>query len=115
MGIYLFRDLVIKFLFTDKFMAMSDLFGYQLLGDFLKIAVWLMAYIMVAKAMTKYFIITEIFFSCSYILLVIFLGNQNGLIGTTQAFAINYSLSLIAMMFIFKDLIFNKNKVQKNV
>jgi len=113
LGVYLFRDLTIKILFTDKFMAMSSLFGYQLLGDFFKIASWLLSYLMVAKAMTKYFIATEIIFSFSYVVLVIILVDINGLIGTTQAFMINYLLYLTAMIFIFKDLIFKKREINE--
>lgn len=106
LGIYFFRDLIIKILFTEKFLVMSDLFGYQLLGDFFKIASWLLGYIMIARAMTKCFIATEIIFSFSYVLFSIILVNKFGLIGTTQAFMLNYFLYFIAMIVIFKKLIF---------
>jgi len=114
LGIYLFRDLAIKILFTDKFLSMSCLFGYQLIGDFFKIASWLLGYIMVAKAMTKYFITTEIIFNISYVLLVMILVNKFGLIGTTQAFMLNYLIYLIVMIILFKNLIFKLNWSEAN-
>jgi len=109
LGIYIFRDFIIKILFTDKFLAMSKLFGYQLIGDFFKIASWLLGYIMVAKAMTKYYIATEIIFSSCYVLLTIVLVNNFGLIGVTQAFMINYIVYLIVMIIIFKNLLFKRS------
>jgi PST family polysaccharide transporter len=44
---------------------MKPLFTYQLLGDFFKIGSWLLAYLMIAKALAKTFIITEILFAIS--------------------------------------------------
>ena len=55
--IYIMRFFVIKLLFTPDFMPMSHLFAWQLAGDFFKICSWLIAYLMVAKAMLKMFII----------------------------------------------------------
>jgi PST family polysaccharide transporter len=106
--IFLLKDFIILILFSDKFTPMSTLFGYQLLGDIFKIFSWLLSYLMVAKAMTKYFITTEILSSISLILISIFLIQQNGLIGTTQAFALNYFLYSLIMLWIFRNLIFQK-------
>ena len=65
-GIYVLRDIAILILFTEEFMPMSDLFFYQLIGDIFKIASWLLGYLMIAKAMTRIFIITEIVFSIEF-------------------------------------------------
>ncbi len=104
-GIYFFRDLAILILFTDEFMSMSDLFFYQLVGDVLKIASWLLASLMIAKAMTRVYIITEVLFSLSFIWLSILMIDIYGLIGVTMAFAINYLIYLIVMIFLFKDIL----------
>lgn len=106
--IYMIKIPIINILFTDKFLPMTELFKYQLIGDFLKISSWLLAYLMVAKAMTRWFIITEIVFSISFVLLSIFFVDKFGLIGVTQAFALNYFLGLIFMIWLFRSLIFNK-------
>jgi polysaccharide transporter, PST family len=104
-GVYFLRDFVILVIFTDDFMPMSDLFLYQLIGDVFKIASWLLGYLMVAKAMTKIFIVTEIVFSLSFVLLSVVFINWYGLVGVTMAFAVNYFLYLSAMLFIFRNLL----------
>jgi O-antigen/teichoic acid export membrane protein len=59
-GIYLFRNLIIKILFTEDFEPVSNLFFWQLIGDFFKAASWILGLQFFAKKMTKAFIITEV-------------------------------------------------------
>ncbi len=110
-AVYLLRDIAITLLFTEEFMPMRDLFAYQLFGDVLKIASWLLSYLMVARAMTKIFIYTEIFSAVSYIILSVIFIKYFGLIGVTMAFALNYFLYLIIIVIIFQDLIWEKKEV----
>jgi O-antigen/teichoic acid export membrane protein len=107
--IFFSRFLIIKILYTSSFMAMEQLFLFQLIGDFFKIAAWIIAYLMLAKAMTKLFIITEIVFSVLYLALGYICVKLFGLKGITMAFALNYVLYLLTMIIIFKKLLFNKN------
>lgn len=90
--IYLLRDFIISVLFTKDFTPMRELFAWQMLGDTLKIGSWILAYLMLGKAMTKLFIVTEIAFSASFYGLTILFVSQFGLEGTTLAHAINYAL-----------------------
>lgn len=106
--IFISRFLIIKILFTDGFFPMEKLFLYQLLGDFFKIAAWIIAYLMLAKAMTKLFIITEIVFSLSYLLFGYVFVYRLGLIGITLAFFINYLSYFLFMVFRFRGLIFTR-------
>lgn len=99
LGIYLFRDFIIHILFTEKFSPMAELFLYQLIGDVIKIAAWLLGYIMVAKAMTKLFIFSEIFFVWSFVGFVVLFVNMHGLIGVTMAFLVNYIIYMIFLYF----------------
>lgn len=103
LSIFVLKDFAITLLFTKDFAPMKDLFLYQLIGDVLKIASWLLGYIMIAKAMTQSFIITEILFSVSFVLLSVFFIKFYGLIGVTMAFALNYLLHLFTMIFIFRN------------
>ena len=103
--IYALRDNIINILFTDSFLEMSGLFAFQLIGDFLKIASWLLGYIMIAKAMTYSFIITEVLFSVSFVLFSIYFINQFGLKGVTYAYALNYMLYLLTMSWLFRRVI----------
>jgi len=106
--VYLCKDIVINILFTKDFYSMKNLFFWQLLGDFFKIMSWILAFIMVAKSMTKIYIITEIAFSIIFILFSYFFINLNGVIGATQSYCLNYFLYFVVMLFIFKNLIFSK-------
>ncbi|HIP26868.1 MAG TPA: O-antigen translocase, partial [Flavobacteriaceae bacterium] len=100
-GIYLFRELVIQIAFTDKFLPMMELFKWQLIGDVIKIASWLLGYIMIAKAMTKMFIYTEILFSFLFVVLAISFIDIFGLVGITYAFTLNYTFYLLLMIYLF--------------
>lgn len=88
--IFLLKDFIIWLLFTPDFAPMRELFLWQLTGDVVKIAAWLLAYLMLAKVMTKTYIYTEIAFSVSFVLLGIASVNQFGLVGITYAYVINY-------------------------
>ena len=110
-GIYLLRDFIIEILFTAEFREMRSLFLFQLLGDFVKMASWTLAYLMVAKAMTKIYVITEILFSVLFYLLTIIFTELNGIIGVTQAHLINYSIYLGLVIVLFrKSLFFEKER-----
>jgi len=102
LGIYLFRELAIEIAFTQKFMPMMDLFKWQLIGDVIKIASWLLGYVILSKAMTRVFIYTEIGFSVLFVMLSIVFIDSFGLIGITYAFSLNYFLYLIMMILIFR-------------
>lgn len=110
--IYLLRNFIIWILFTPAFYPMEQLFIWQMLGDFFKICGWLLAYLMVAKAMTRYFIITEIIFSLTFVGMGYVFMKLNGTIGITQAYLVNYILYTISMIFLFRKILFiRKNNV----
>ncbi|MTC30470.1 oligosaccharide flippase family protein [Providencia alcalifaciens] len=97
--IYFLRDVIIYLLFSGGFTPMKPLFTWQIIGDIFKIASWLLAYIMLAKSMTKLFIISEIFFSLSLIILSYLLISKYGTIGATYAYCINYIIYLVFIIF----------------
>lgn len=99
LGIYIFRDFIISILFSEAFSPMAELFFYQLIGDVIKIAAWLLGFIMVAKAMTRLSIFSEIFFACSFVGFVVLFVNIYGLIGVTIAFMVNYLIYMIFLYF----------------
>lgn len=100
--IFLMRDFIINILFTDTFDDMRDLFLWQLIGDVIKISSWLLAYQMLAKAMMRSYIITEILASCSFVLLSIAFVKNFGLIGMSYSFALNYTIYFFIVYFITK-------------
>lgn len=106
---YLLRNLVIKIVFAESFAPMEAYFLPQLVGDFFKIASWLLAMQMVAKARTWLFISTELIFGVFLILITWALVNQYGGVGAIYAYTINYFIYLVAMFFIFKNTLINES------
>lgn len=105
MLVYLLRDWIIGLLFTDAFLPMRDLFLWQMIGDSLKIGSWILAYLMLSKAMTKLFIVTEIIFSISLVILTYLFTNIFGFEGVSIAYLVNYAIYWLVMgLFVFKVL-----------
>jgi O-antigen/teichoic acid export membrane protein len=100
--IFLFKDFIIWFLFTEDFAPMKELFLWQLVGNSIKIASLLLGFIVVAKSMTKTYIFTEAVFSFSFVVMSIWMVQGYGLIGVTYAFALNYFLHFLVMAFVTK-------------
>ena len=108
--IFIFRDLIINILYTSEFLPMREYFTFQIIGDGLKIASWILAYLMVAKAMTKLFILTEVIFSLTYVIFSIVFMNLFGSVGVTYGYALNYFLYLILMLFLFRKILLPNRK-----
>lgn len=104
--IYLFRHIIIALLFTGDFKAAEDLLAFQLIGDVFKIASWLLTIQMVAKAMVRQYIMTEILSCGSLVALSMFFLGKFGLIGITAAYALNYVLYFILMVMLFRKMLF---------
>lgn len=98
--IFIIKVYIIKILFTKDFYPMLDLFGWQLIGDVIKITSWLFSMVLVAKAMTSDFIYAEISTSLLFIISSVYLIKKFGLIGVTYAFTIQYAYYLVLMLFI---------------
>lgn len=106
--IYLLRDFIIGVLFTSDFIPMRDLFAWQMVGDTLKIGSWILAYLMLGKAMMKLFIASEIVFAAGFYGWTYFLTGMYGLEGVTIAHAINYAIYWVVMgVFIGKTVLSN--------
>ncbi|MGS1126793.1 O-antigen translocase [Rhodanobacter sp. UC4437_H4] len=93
--VYVLREWVTWLLFTPDFAAANALYGPQLVGDVIKIASFVLSYLMLAKAMTKLFVISECVFAASYLALVWVLAARFGVVGAIYAFAANYVLYLV--------------------
>jgi PST family polysaccharide transporter len=104
--IFFLRDFIIHVLYAPSFQPMRSLFPFQILGDFFKIASWLLAYLMLAKAKGKMYIITEVVFSVSYLAFSFIFVIKYGVVGVTYAYSLNYFLYLLLFIFLFRNLIF---------
>jgi O-antigen/teichoic acid export membrane protein len=107
-ALFLGRNIVIHVLFTGQFEGMENLFGFQLLGDFIKMSSWILAYIMTAKSMTRTFIIMELVSSITQVLFTMFFFEMYGTFGATIGYACSHTVYLICMIFIFRKMLFLK-------
>lgn len=93
--VYVTREWVTRLLFSTDFTTADALYAPQLIGDVLKIASFVLSYVMLAKAMTRLFVASEVVFGLSYLLLVYVCTGHFGLVGAMYAFAINYAAYLV--------------------
>lgn len=100
--IYFMREIIVLVMFDDSFLPVVELFMWQIIGDVLKIASFLFSFLMVAKAMSKVFIFSELLFSFQFVILCVFFVDAYGVVGATYAYALNYLFYLIFCYFVFR-------------
>ena len=93
--------------YCHAFRPMESLFSFQLLGDVLKMSGWILGYIMVAKAMVRTYIVTELLNYSCFVLLSIAFTNVFGVNGAVIAYATGHSLYLLIMLRFFRKILFN--------
>lgn len=98
--IYLLREPVVGILFSRDFHPMVQLFGWQMVGDVIKISSWLLGYVLVGKAMMKLFIVTEVIFSATLYALTYWATREFGFTGAAMAYALNYAMYFVAVYII---------------
>lgn len=88
--VWVLRDFAIWLLFSDRFIAMRDLFAWQLVGDVLKVGAYVYGYLVIAKASLRFYILAEI---SQFALLTGFahwLIPAHGALGAAQAYMATY-------------------------
>lgn len=102
LAIYFLRDFITQVLFSKEFMPMRNLFFWQILGDTVKIASWLLGYVLAARAFVKIFILSEILFSLLFFGFVYIFVNIFGIEGAVFSHFLNYLIHFIFMFFLLK-------------
>ncbi|KTD11589.1 lipopolysaccharide biosynthesis protein [Legionella gratiana] len=95
--IYFCREIIISCLYSKTFAPATYLFAYQLIGDFFRVSSWLFTYLLLAKAWSKTYVITEVFLSLTFVCLSYPFSRIYGLIGVTYAFALTYVVYWLLM------------------
>ncbi len=101
--IYFSQNLIISILFTKEFQPVSELFFWQLVGDFFKVCSWILALHFLAKKQMLTYFVTEIF---SYSILIFsgyFAINQYQAEGAVLAHAVTYLIYFCLLLKIFKN------------
>ncbi|MEO8235397.1 MAG: O-antigen translocase, partial [Flavobacterium sp.] len=104
--IYIFRIFAVKTLLSKEFIPVSNLFFWQLVGDFLKVASWILALNFFAKKMTKVFIATEILSLIILYFSSIYFTNIFQIEGVVIAHAFTYFLYLLVLWIYFRKILF---------
>jgi O-antigen/teichoic acid export membrane protein len=100
---YYFRSFIISFLFSYEFIAMEQLFGFQLAGDTIKFLGWMFGYLLIAKAQAIKFITLEILFSISFLVISVYFLRIFGFVGLSQGYLINNTLYLISVLYVSRS------------
>ncbi len=88
-------------------MPMIELFTWQLTGDVMKIASWILSFVILGRGLVREFIATEIIFSVTFIYLSKTLTDGYGLVGVPISYCLNNSLYFISLYFIVNQEIKN--------
>lgn len=100
--IYLMRNYIVKLLFTQDFEPVSNLFLWQLIGDFFKASSLILGFQFFAKKMTKAFIFTEILSLTILYFSSIYCVNIFKTEGVVIAHAFTYGMYLLVLGIYFR-------------
>tara|TARA_R110002074_G_scaffold182076_2_gene346919 strand:+ start:1921 stop:3231 length:1311 start_codon:yes stop_codon:yes gene_type:complete len=104
--IYLSRSLLVTILFTEDFRPVENLFGYQILGDFIRVLSMVIAYQFLAKKMFAHFIILEVFLFVIMYFSSIYLIDVFGLKGAVMGYCLSYVMHFGIILLIFGSSLF---------
>jgi O-antigen/teichoic acid export membrane protein len=104
--IYLLRTFIIAIFLTDEFARVEELFGWQLLGDLVKVLAIVIAYQFIAKKMFVHFIITELFLVVMLYVTSIYFVDMFGVKGANIAHFVSYIMYYIIILIIFGSSLF---------
>lgn len=82
------RFIIIPLLFSRDFLPMSEYIGLQFIGDTVRVAGVILAYVMLGLTMTRSYLFAEIIYFTLYTLLSIAMLHQMGLRGVLDAYII---------------------------
>lgn len=109
--VFIFRNPIIRLLYTDDFLVMENLFKWQLLGDLVKFIAIVISYQFLAKRQIVYYIFTELL---SVLLLYgfsVYFIDIYGTEGVVIAHFMRYSIYLVVVVYILRNSFLGKNKV----
>jgi O-antigen/teichoic acid export membrane protein len=106
--IYLLKPFIVALFLTNEFETVQDLFGWQLLGDFVKVLSVVIAYQFIAKKMLLHYIITEVFLVAILYLTSIYFVDMYGVKGANIAHFVTYLLYFGMILLLFSSSLFGR-------
>ncbi len=104
--VYLLRDYIILFLFSEEFEPASSLFKWQLIGDFIKVITTVMAFRFIALNDLKRYLIAEILSILSFYLFALIFIEYYNEEGVVIAYVGNYLFYFLLLLIILRKELF---------
>ncbi|MFG6686203.1 O-antigen translocase [Mariniflexile sp. HNIBRBA6329] len=108
--IYLFKNLVIKLLYTNDFLVIESFFKWQLLGDLIKFIAIVISYQFLAKKQILYFIVTEMLSVFLFYGFSVYFIDIYGTEGIVIAHFVRYVIYLLLILYILRHNFIGKNR-----
>lgn len=104
--LYLLKVVIVKALFNNDFLPVTELFGWQLLGDFVKLLSAVIAYQFLAKKMVAHFVVIELFLVIVLYLTSVYLIDVFGVTGAVMAHFVSYLMYFGIVVLILSSSLF---------
>ncbi|PZR21426.1 MAG: O-antigen translocase [Flavobacterium psychrophilum] len=108
--LYFLREFVVLFIFKEEFLPMTELFLWQLLGDFFKVGSLILGYQFFAKKLTTAFVVTETISSLILLASSMFLITGFGVKGAVMGHAFTYLIYWIILVVYFRKMLIKLEK-----
>ena len=105
-GIYFLRFWILKVLFSSEFLPVSDLFLWQIIGDFFRICGMILGFQFLAKKIILHYILFEFFSNLFLYFFSIYCIQLIGIQGVLMAQAAEYFLYFAVLVFYFRKTLF---------
>lgn len=93
--IYLLRDFLISLAYSREFMPMRDLFGWQMVGNVLKMTGWLFGYVLVARISPLKLCVLELAKGAAWAAFALWFIPRAGALGAVQSFVATYAVYVL--------------------
>lgn len=112
--VFISRDYLIRLVFSEEFLPVSSILGWQIAGDFFRVMALVLSYQFHAKKMVWHYVLTDLFLALGLYISAYFGLKYFKLQGVVMGHAVTYVIYFILILFIFRHLIFIKNETSKS-
>ncbi len=111
--LYVLRHFIVELFLNKDFAPVEDLFGWQLLGDLVKVLALVIAYQFIAKKMFWHFIIAEVGLILIIYFSSVYFVDQYGTIGANIAHFVSYVVYYLVIIMLLSSSLFQVDPEEK--
>ena len=108
--VFVFRNILIEFIFTEAFLGMAILFKWQLAGDFVRFIANVLSYYFLAKKQINYFVSTQLIGLVMYYVFSRCFLSSFGTEGVVMALFVSNLIYLGSVLFVLRKTIVGQNR-----